>query len=298
VSVERIANNSEHDSSSELYVDTGQIAARQRDVQRLLGRCMLRMQQYEKLLKAFLADAGFTASIDERGTLDLVRHHDTNLKSLGILVQAFLDGVLTTDEDSTGSNQLDAADQTRISFRTQFRLGMGSDDAASVTSKLKALVKVRNEIVHHFIDRFDVWSLEGCEAARLWLTETYETLDARYQELREWCGLVLDAFNHLRQLDMPNVLSKLADGIYPDGTVEWKSSGIVRALEEAAEQFGSEGWTPLEKATEWIASKYPEQTPERYSCNSWHQVVHLSKLLKIEYKRCAAGMRITGYRHV
>ncbi|WP_329957955.1 OST-HTH/LOTUS domain-containing protein [Stenotrophomonas sp. 232] len=84
-------------------------------------------------------------------------------------------------------------------------------------------------------------------------------------------------------------------GIAPDGSVDWPSAGIVRALRDAAAELAIDGWTPVASAGRWIAERLPEHLPAKYGCSSWRQVVHESRLFELRY-RDVGGQRAAWYR--
>jgi len=83
----------------------------------------------------------------------------------------------------------------------------------------------------------------------------------------------------------------LIDGIAPDGQVHWPMSGIVSGLREAEQALAPPGdparWTELNAAIAWIAKQHPDQTPRRYGCSSWRQVLHESGEFEVVKKKPA-----------
>ncbi|HGS8012525.1 OST-HTH/LOTUS domain-containing protein [Pseudomonas aeruginosa] len=183
-----------------------------------------------------------------------------------------------------------------ISFRCQMELPEGH--YAETKAALKELVDLRNELVHHFLQRFDLWSVDGCIAAESYLDESYETIDGHYLTLRDWAKSMDEA----RQLmvsfmQTPEYRDFVINGIGPDGTVHWASSGITNCLREAETKLAQEGWTPLFEAIHWIAKTYPEQTPKRYGCGSWRHVIHASQQFEIRKQSQAdTGATVVWYR--
>ena len=47
-------------------------------------------------------------------------------------------------------------------------------------------MKLRNDLVHHFINLHDLWSVEGCRQAQETLIAAYGRIDACYGRLIEW----------------------------------------------------------------------------------------------------------------
>lgn len=89
---------------------------------------------------------------------------------------------------------------------------------------LKELVDMRNELVHHFLQRF--WGVDGYIVAEAYLDESYETIDGHYLTLHDLAKFMEDA----RQL-MASFMQTHRDAVVNyvglDGSVHWPSSGIT-----------------------------------------------------------------------
>lgn len=64
---------------------------------------------------------------------------------------------------------------------------------AETKAALKKLVYLRNELEHHFLQRFELWGVDGCIAAEAYLDESYETIDCHYLRLRDWANSMDEA---------------------------------------------------------------------------------------------------------
>jgi hypothetical protein len=258
----------------------------QREVQRLMGRCLLRLQQYERLMKALLVHQEQEGTADDLHARQVARAKKFADKSLGQLVNALFESYVVaagTDSDAPiGSNM--PVDRVSMSFR--FRMELAEDHRAEVKAAIEDLVQMRNELVHHLIERFDVWSGEGCTEAARHLEQCYERIDRHFHELRHWA----EAMDHARVeaaafAQSQTFLDLVLHGIAPDGSVDWPRAGIVRALREALHANGVEGWMRLDEARAWIAQHKPEQLPERYGCRTWPQVLSESRAFRLEYRQ-------------
>jgi hypothetical protein len=67
-------------------MNDGELPAQQRDVQRLLGRCMLRIQQYERLMKAIVAHHDLSGPAHALENIRGARIDDASTKTLGTLM--------------------------------------------------------------------------------------------------------------------------------------------------------------------------------------------------------------------
>ena len=269
----------------------------QRDVQRLLGRCLLRLQQYEKLLKTLLAHHELAGPAHELQSRLAARIKDFQTDTLGTLVKTLFESYVEVkgNERAIADDQ-ESSDQTEtIGFRTSMQ--MTEDRFAAKRSALKDLVGLRNDLVHHLIDRFDLWSDDGCAGAVVHLNASYARIDVHLVELQQWARGV----EHIRALSASLVQSPEFDhfflnGIAPDGTVTWPAAGIVGVLREASEALAVDSWVRLDDAVGWIGERYPEQLPAKYGCKGWPDVLHKARVFQFEYRIDAAGHKVGWYR--
>lgn len=252
----------------------------QREVQRLLGRCMLRLQQYERLMKAMLAHHELAGSVETLEAQQAARVEKLADKSLGTLVKALFESYVVVE----GSEERDLLDESkaptdRISMAFRFSIAMTEERRAETKAAVDELVAMRNDLVHHLVERFDLWSDEGCRFATEHLTQCYGRVDKHYAELRQWAEGMENARALSASFAKRGVYRDLVvNGIAPDGSFDWPFTGIVSVLREGLRQIGSNGWAPLDEVRSWISQRHSEQTPETFGCRTWPQVLHLSGL--------------------
>lgn len=165
-----------NNSSPEIPPDSDEMPDLQREVQRLLGRCLLRLQQYERLLKALVAHHELAGPMHSLEGLRDARIQDAATRTLGTLIGRFLDDYVVTE----GSGREILGDDTPsdvISFGFRMNIQMTADDHARTRDSLKELVDLRNGLVHHFIEQYDLWQVDGCAAAREYLLTCYARID-------------------------------------------------------------------------------------------------------------------------
>lgn len=260
----------------------------QRTVQRKLGRCMLQLQQYERLLKVMVAHSELSGPAERLQELRDEKVACVHKKTLGTLVGMLTESYLKLPDLPDESEHAERSDRIWFSFRYQMELP--EERYVETKAALKELVDLRNELVHHFLQRFDLWSAEGCVAAEAYLDESYETIDGHYLTLRDWAKSMDEARQLMASfMQTQEFKDAVFDGIWVDGTVHWPSSGITACLHEAENKLAQVGWTPLFEAIRWIAKTYPEQTPKRYGCGSWRHVIHESQQFEIRKQNQAEG---------
>lgn len=160
--------------------------ALQREVQRKLGRVLLRIQQYERLFRALILDS------EASGTLATAQKNLSKRKkrfktmTLGNMVaEAARTFVHTAMPDGERPSE-PPEDADEPSFHVRIRIEFSPEKSALIRTELKQLVKLRNALVHHFIEQFDVFSIEGCMAAKIHLDDSYSTVDAACARLTQW----------------------------------------------------------------------------------------------------------------
>lgn len=155
----------------------------QREVQRLLGHCLLRLQSCERLLKALLAERAFSGEARDLESSRARRESRMARNTLGSLVGEFAGSYpLSAEAQELSDPAEDAADGPgTVSFRMTCVLA--PEDHAQAVLDLKDLVDLRNRLVHHFVDQHDLGSVDGCRRAQAALVEALARIDAHYQRL-------------------------------------------------------------------------------------------------------------------
>jgi hypothetical protein len=269
----------------------------QREVQRLHGRCLLRLQQYEKLFKWLLAHREVSVTA-EGGQLRVdVPYKSVHSDTLGMLARTFSESYLKLDGAPDAEGDTPAAAVSTLTIRTRMGMEVSEEVFAGLTSELKVLVGLRNELVHHLIDRFDLGSEQGCADAIQHLEASYGQIDVRFAELQGWVRSQQEVAAHQAAfLQSAEFEDFLFNGIDPDGEVDWSNAGIVRALRRASQALAGGDWARLDKAVAWIDRHEAEQTPGKYRCKSWPDVLDKSRAFDHEYRIDEAGRKAGWYR--
>jgi hypothetical protein len=266
-------------------------------VQRKLGRCLLRLQQYERLLKAMVAHGELSSPAGRLHTIREQKIACAQKKTMGTLVGMLTESFLTPPPPNEDESQTEADLGDQIWLRYRYQLEMPAEHYEASKADLKELVDLRNKLVHHFIERFDLWSESGCQAAVGFLEESYETINRHCLNLQSWAKHMSEARAKLASLMQSQAFEDmLIDGIREDGSVYWPGSGICRCLREAETKLAEGGWTRLEAAIRWIGGTYPEQTPKRYGCSSWRHVLSESRQFEIREPQAYDERTAVWYR--
>jgi hypothetical protein len=255
----------------------------------LFGRCLLRLQHYELLMKRMVAMQSVTAV----GSDVLPADPKLGTSSLGLVAGRFFEVfvVVRDAKDGAGSDdrELDTRAHSSTVMRTTVSLEMTSADHEVTRAAVLQLIALRNTLVHHFLERFDIWCDAGCAEAMEFLTDSCERIGRELEQLQAWARSARETQRMVAAfLETDAAEDFIVNGIAPDGVVDWSYAGIVSGLREAIRNSSSsteDGWLPLAAAIAFLNMRYPEQTPEKYGCRSWAHVLHVSKAFDLRYAR-------------
>jgi hypothetical protein len=258
---------------------------------------MLRLQQYERLMKLLLAHHELAGPADRLEAQRAANLEKVSDKTLGTLVKSLFESYAVPDGFERELLPEDKVPTDRISMAISYRMTMAPERLAEARAQIEELVVMRNELVHHFIERFDLWSDPGCEAALRHLEHCYQRIDHHHNELVGWVKTMDEARAHMAAFAETDVFHDMVvNGIAPDGTFDWTHTGIVRVLREASEALSEGGLTRLDRARDWIAAHHPDQTPSKYGCRTWPQVLSESRLFELVYRVGDDGKRVGWFR--
>lgn len=274
----------------------------QHEVQRKLGRCLLRLQQYELLLKTIAAHQVVEGPADQLQDIRDGQAAELKNKTLGQVVATFRETFLSIEPSRTTGSRHEgppAGELKTAWMRLHTTIATDADAHAETTRQLRELVALRNELVHHFIEKFNVWTLDGCREASAYLDAAYGTIDSHLLALHDLQKNMQEAYAvtaaFLASKEWEDIF---VHGIEPDGAVDWSRATIVQLLRKAATPARSlDGWTNLAAAIAFVGATDGEHTPKRYGCSSWRQVLHESKQFDVRRdKPSAIESRATWYR--
>ncbi len=213
---------------------------------------------------------------------------DLNGKSLGHLLREYFFEDFLVDEATLRDESESAAQSKALAaglpyFKYRFQIQMAPAVLENTKNALVKFRDLRNELVHHLIDKFDITDELSCQAAVVYLDESYETIEGHFVQLKEWAlGMEKASELQIAFMQSKTFIDLFDNGIKPDGTVDWPASGIVLALREAETACALNGWTLLDTAIAWLPSDYSDQTPAKYLCKTWRQVLKRSGQFEVK----------------
>jgi len=276
-------------------VDASQ-ADKHASVQRLLGLSLLRLQEYEALLKQMLLRGHISGPPEEISKLLQKKSSSLKKKMLGELVGDLTNTVMTVENTGHFDKSYSGPSRDVAWIESHMQIVFSQERYAVLKPALKELVTLRNELVHHFIDKFDLHSLEGCIGAEEFLRKSHADIEENLALLRAWNKSLEEAQTKLTSLLGDPAFLDFIDGIHSDKTVDWSRAGIVQGLRDAEESLAINGWTNLSAAILWMSKNAPEQRPKRYGCSTWRQVIHVSRQFEVS-KQAPLGTTVDVQTH-
>lgn len=269
----------------------------QRQVQRWLGRCMLSLQQSERLLKALLHDADVSAVHSGRegegaAAFEVRRAFEKEKlasMTLGGLVSAFCGDVTVGGNAASDIQSRHDVPDNRLSISWNFKLALDESKLEAMQSSMREMVRLRNEWVHHLVDRFDLQNLNGCVRALEDLQAGFEKAERFRLELAGIAKALVNAKEHFA------AFHSCAEGqkMLMTGKLPLEGSSILSALLSAVRESRQvdAGVVWLSDVLKTLAESHPQERPEDYGYVSWLQLIHESGAFSI-VRRDSSGSRI------
>ncbi len=262
-------------------IDPNDIAGAQHEVQRLVGRCILRLQQCEQLMKSMLAFQKLSGTPETLPKSLNNRRTEIGGKTMGALV-----GRLTTEcmlkEGGEVPDVPSGLDHDSSLFGLHIGINLPGESHAALQTDLRALVNLRNTLVHHFFEQYDIRTIDECVRAQDALRHACTEIDRQFEQLRTLAADMAQGMTAFAELvQSPEFHDFLVNGIAPDGQIHWPIAGIVSALRQAFRERAIDGWVNLDTAALWMAEHHPEQTPGKYGCAQWLDVIRDSRQFEL-----------------
>lgn len=268
-------------------------AALQREVQRKLGRCLIRIQQYELLLKEMVAKREVSAKLGQRFLPP--SEPSSSTKTMGQLVgeltdkyfqPTLLESVQTQLEESSAGDEHPAGWAS-----VRMSVSMPPDAHAKLSEELQELVDLRNDLVHHFVEGQDLVSEEGCIAAEMYLQDCYAEIDRHLISLRGWAASSNEAMSSMAAFMASREYKEFLTAELSPSISQREAAlpGLVELLRRAEAEVAKDGWTSLNTAIAFIKRVAPDETPRKHTFGSWRQVLHDASVFDVRRQPTVPG---------
>lgn len=213
------------------------------EIERKIGRNVLRFQRIEAGLKFLLIGSDLSGYLDEIKDVCERQTKAVNGRTMGQVATQLLDKIQSDSpvEDITGPEGLKG-----IWVAFGFRVETDALSRDELRSSLSSLVAERNELVHHFLSKLDFTSAEGASAAMEHLDRQHE----RAKVTLDWVRSCVETWNAAGEA----FAEYFASDLY-----FLRMSRVVQLLSTIDEEKARpDGWTELAMAGQSIAQETPE----------------------------------------
>lgn len=206
------------------------------EVLRRVGRNLLLFQQIEGLLKFLLANHTGNGTVENIHERNKKRAESVNKQMLGNLVDKYGTDVL----QDAGVETLDEENPDVPWMSFSFRVSGNAEFVEAKRSDLKLMTEERNELVHHFLPRWQPESANKLGEALLYLDAQREKVLPMHEHLRD----TVNSMQSARQL-LHNFIS--SEEFERQDELMWlQASPLVELLREVTSQIHrTDGWTYL-----------------------------------------------------
>jgi hypothetical protein len=222
------------------------------EILRKVGRNVLLFQQAELRLKWLAARKRITRMSHEIEAVSAKMKEQVARETLGTVMRRAIDTAAPGEQEQA---RIEAAVMergcTHLEFGFEITFSDNETDAAW-REGLEALVEDRNELVHHFLDRFDIWTIEGCQQADRYLAEQHARHAPLVEDLRRHCEEISADMRMLAAaLHQDDVLAEILHG-----HLRLKLDEVLRRV--AVNKARADGWTYLSLAGNELAGEDPQ----------------------------------------
>lgn len=268
----------------------------QRQVQRWMGRCLISLQQSERMLKALLVDSQISARMpvatgEQPHVTRAYEQEKVTSKTLGGLVSLFCSDVVSVARTPVSDEKVLEESVRQMTFDVRFSMTLDKFEHEKLVASMREMVQMRNDLVHHLIERFDFFSLGGCLEALAYLQQCYARAEIFRETLKSVGEGMLASGQYFREMLGSEAFQKFLT----TGKVPLQGSSMMDAMQIAFAACGGldSGSVPLNALTDWLERHRPEESYEAYGRVSWAQLIHESKSYCIQ-RTDGAGNKITA----
>lgn len=259
---------------------------------------MLRLQELELQMKVLLAAQEQAGNLETMEANRTARKELFAAKTLGSLVKTLFESYVIAEdsenhEPSAGGGK--KIELPTISIRSG--LSMSDEDRAEAKAKIEDLVAMRNDLVHHLLDRFDLRSDDGCQAAISHLAHCLDRAERHLAQVQEWMEGMKEARAYAAAfLESHAIQDLIKASLLSTHPVERMHPVLAVLLQEGLRRFSSNGWARVSDVTRWIQQNHPDQTPQAHGCKTWRQLLHQSGSFELQLRTDQIGKKVPWFR--
>jgi hypothetical protein len=259
------------------------------EVLRRVGRNLIVFQQIEHFLKVVLANHKNAGTPENYVTNLQAQTECINKKMLGHLVEKY-----GTDVLQDAGAEVPEEERPDDWFRFTFRISGDTEFIESMRRDLKLMTDERNDLVHHFLPRWQPHSAKTLEEALAYLDAQRDKVLPMHEHLRATVQHLQDGANKLVEFIANQEFEKQAE-------LMWLQASPLVSLfcNVAIQQHRKDGWTYLAQAGDLAAKELPEEVKhlkERYGFKTLKKLLIGSEMFEIFDEPLVSGAFRTLYK--
>lgn len=259
------------------------------EVLRRIGRNLVIFQQIEHALKLLLVNHKNAGPIDKYAENLQTRAACINKKMLGHLVEKYATEVLRD-----AGEEVPDEDRPADWFAFSFQISGESDFIEGLRCDLKLMTDERNEMVHHFLPRWQPGNHEVLTEALAYLDTQRERVLPMHEHLRSTVQQLHQSAKMVAQFLVSPEYEKQTELLY------LQASSLVTLLCEVADQYHrQDGWTYLAQAGDLATRDLPDDVKhlkERYGFKTLKQLLIGADFFDVLDEPLTGGRFRTLYR--
>ncbi len=262
---------SQHSKDMEAMEHEAALKAANDEIMRKIGRNILLFQEIEGLLKYLLANSAFSGTKSDLEANRKFRITSIKRRTMGQLVAEFVD---TTYLENKNEAAQELAGEPHISF--SFQVDCTTEHYDSKKQALTEIVQERNDLIHHFLPKYNPESLDSCQEIDCQLEQQREKLLPELLQLKALVRM-LDRGRNLfaNFLESEHGHKLFVEGLLPS---EGKLEALLRNIVSVAAR--PDGWTPLATAGQLIHSQFRQEMDKICEERGIKKLTNLKKLIE------------------
>lgn len=219
----------------------------QEELQKKIGRNLMRYQAIERLMKVLVANSDISTTIQNGIPVLVTRGPSIQRQTLGQVAGRVLEQVLMVGEEAPDNEQV-----SQIRFRTRFQLNVDAGTLQHYHEQFASMVEARNNLVHHLLEQVDVNAIEPIRTALSRLDAERAAVIPLHEWLIEVVTLMRAGMQEVAALLTSDDAQRMFDLHF------LQQSRIAAVLFEAAQiNARPDGWTPLATAGNVVHREAP-----------------------------------------
>lgn len=260
------------------------------EVLRRVGRNLVIFQQIEYFLKQLLANHKNAGPIDRYVENLQVRAECVKKKMLGHLVEAY-----TTEVLRDAGEEPPEEERPDDWFSFSFQVNLETEFIGGIRKDLKLMTDERNDLVHHFLPRWQPGNDDTMTKALAYLDEQREKVLPIHEHLRSMLQHLHDSAKMFVEFVASPEYGKQTE-------LMWLQASPLVALmsEAAARHHRKDGWSYLAQAGSLVAREMPEEIvslKERYGFKTLKKLLLGAEVFELMDEQISDGRFRTLYRN-